>query len=95
MKRVKSPLGRFGIAQWTAHDLRRSALTGMAKLGISPTILGFVANHRTITRGGITMGVYVHYAHDKEKREALELWAARLTGILEGNGNVVQIRRPA
>jgi integrase len=67
----KHPLGRFGIAHWTAHDLRRSALTGMSKIGVSPTVLGFVANHRTITRGGITMGVYVQYAHEREKREAM------------------------
>src|SRR5438477_2896931 len=41
------PLGRFGIAPWSAHDLRRTALTGMARLGIAPIILGHIANHRT------------------------------------------------
>src|SRR5262245_2796870 len=38
---------RFGIASWSAHDLRRSALTGMARLGVAPIVLGHVANHRT------------------------------------------------
>jgi integrase len=91
----KHPIGRFEIAHWTAHDLRRTALTGMSKLGISPTVLGFVANHRTITRGGITMGVYVHYTHDREKREALELWADRLAAIIDSKGSVVSLRRKA
>lgn len=87
------PLGRFGIAHWTAHDLRRTALTGMARLGVSPTVLGFVANHRTMTRGGVTMGVYVHYSYEAEKRQALDLWADRLQGIIAGKGaDVVPMR---
>jgi integrase len=92
----KRPLGRFGIAHWTAHDLRRTALTGMARLGVSPTVLGFVANHRTMTRGGITMGVYVHYSFEAEKRQALDLWADRLQAIIEGKGaDVVPMRKGA
>lgn len=76
----------FGLPRWTAHDLRRTALTGMAKLGVSPTVIGHVANHRTTTHGGITASVYIHYAHDKEKRQALELWADRLSAIVAGKG---------
>jgi len=30
---------RFGIAQWSAHDLRRSAITNMARLGVPPIVL--------------------------------------------------------
>lgn len=85
----KRPEGRFRIGDFTTHDLRRTALTGMARLGVSPTVLGFVANHRTVTRGGITMGVYVHYEHDREKRQALELWADRLQAIIAGEGATV------
>jgi integrase len=75
------PLGRFGIASWSAHDLRRTALTGMARLGIPPIVLGHVANHRSTTRAGTTLSVYSQYGYDREKREALELWAARLRAI--------------
>jgi integrase len=80
------PLGRFGVAPWSAHDLRRTALTGMAQLGVAPIVLGHVANHRTTTRAGITLGVYNKYACDKEKRAALNLWADRVRAIVEGNG---------
>jgi integrase len=74
---------QFG-ERWTAHDLRRTALSGMAELGIAPIVLGHVANHRTTTKAGITLGVYVQHAYEKEKREALELWADRLQGIISG-----------
>jgi integrase len=78
--------GRFGIASWSAHDLRRSALTAMARLGVAPIVLGHVANHRTTTRAGVTLSVYSHYAYDKEKRAAIDLWAGRLQGIVGEGG---------
>jgi integrase len=85
--------GQFGIPHFTAHDLRRTALTGMAKLGVAPLVLGHVANHRTTTKAGVTLGVYVQHAYEREKREALELWANRLQGIISGGAEVVAIRR--
>ena len=84
--------GRIGIPQFTPHDLRRTALTGMAKLGIPPIVLGHVANHRTTTKAGMTLSVYVHHQYEKEKREALELWADRLQGIVSGAAEVVPMR---
>jgi integrase len=87
-------LGRFGIAPWSAHDLRRTALTGMARLGVAPIVLGHVANHRSTTRAGVTLAVYSQYTYDREKREALELWADRLTAIVgRGAAAVVPMRR--
>ena len=83
------PKGRFGIDHFTAHDLRRTALTGMAGLGVAPVVLGYVANHRTVTNGGITMAVYNQYDYAKEKRQALELWADRLQSIVNQNGAVI------
>jgi integrase len=82
---------RIGIAQWTAHDLRRTALTGMAKLGVEPIVLGHIANHRTTTKAGMTLSVYVHHAYEREKRDALELWADRLRGIIAGSAEVVPL----
>jgi integrase len=90
---IQRAQAKFGIVQWTAHDLRRTALTKMAELGVAPIILGHIANHRTTTKAGITLGVYVHHAYEREKREALELWADRLEGIISGAGKVVAIRR--
>jgi integrase len=92
-KTIERAQDRFGIAQWTAHDLRRTALTGMAKLGVAPLVLGHIANHRTTTKAGMTLSVYVHHAYEREKREALELWADRLRGIIAG-ADVVPMQRP-
>jgi integrase len=87
------PLGRFGIGSWSAHDLRRTALTGMARLGVAPIVLGHVANHRTTTRAGVTLAVYSQYTYDAEKRAALDLWADRLTAIIgAGSAAVVPLR---
>jgi hypothetical protein len=66
----------------------------MAKLGVAPLVLGHIANHRTTTKAGMTLSVYVHHAYEKEKREALELWADRLRGIIAGGAEVVPMRRP-
>ena len=84
--------GRFEIAPWSAHDLRRTVLTNMARLGIAPIVLGHVANHRTTTRAGVTLAVYSQYTYDREKRDALNLWADRLAGIIGGGAEVVTLR---
>jgi hypothetical protein len=67
-------------------------LTKLAELGVAPIVLGHVANHRTTTKAGVTLGVYVQHQYEREKREALELWADRLQGIVGGGaGEVVSI----
>jgi integrase len=88
------PAGRCPVKDWSAHDLRRTALTEMAGLGVAPIVLGHVANHRTTTRAGVTLGVYSQYTYDKEKREALDLWAERLRAIVSGSKAKIISMRP-
>jgi integrase len=76
--------GRFGIAQWSAHDLRRTVITNMARLGVPPIVLGHVANHRTTTKAGVTLGVYAHHDYADETRQALDQWSAHLANIVDG-----------
>jgi integrase len=84
----------FGMERFTAHDLRRTALTKMAELGVAPIVLGHIANHRTTTKAGVTLGVYVQHAYEREKREALELWASRLRAIITGGAaKVVRLHK--
>ena len=45
------------IEPWRLHDLRRTAVTGMAELGIRPDIIELTVNHAGGSRGGIA-GVY-------------------------------------
>jgi integrase len=76
------PLGRFGTAPWTPHDLRRTVLTQLAKMGTMPIVIGAVANHLSVTKANVTFANYVQYDYAKEKREALDAWAQRLTEIV-------------
>ena len=85
VKRQESKGLTLGVAPWTPHDLRRTAATHMEEIGISPFIIGHVLNHVSMTKASITSRVYARYSYDKEKREALGLWADRLSGILAGN----------
>ena len=64
----------------TPHDLRRSAATRMAALGVSGEDVSAVLNH---VRQDITGKVYDHYARAREKRLALNTWAAALARILD------------
>ena len=50
----------------------------------APLHIGAVANHRQVTKRGVTLGVYVQYDYAKEKREALDAWAERPAGIVGG-----------
>jgi integrase len=87
------PNGRLGLAPWTPHDLRRTATTGMAQLGVAPIVLGHVINHRSVTKAGVTLSVYSQYDYAKEKRAALELWADRVAGIVgAGAGKVLTLK---
>jgi integrase len=78
----------FDLADFRVHDLRRTAATGMAELGISPHTISLVLNHISARTGNITSAVYVKYSYDKEKREALDAWGRRLEEILAVGGVV-------
>jgi integrase len=63
-----------GIEAWTLHDLRRTAASGMAKLGVSLVVIEKVLNHVSGSLGGI-VGVYQRHEFADEKRAALQQWA--------------------
>jgi integrase len=72
----------IGLEDFRIHDLRRTAATQMAELGINPHTISLILNHVSARQGSITSKVYVQYTYDREKREALEAWAARLNEII-------------
>lgn len=57
-----------------AHDLRRTAATGMAAAGVSRDAIAHVLNHRSVTKSTVT-AIYDRYDRDKEKAAALRTWA--------------------
>jgi integrase len=75
---------------WRFHDLRRTAGTGMARLRIPVSTISRVLNHK---EGGVTK-IYNRYSYLDEKRQALETWAAHVSGLLSPSpGNVVTYRQ--
>jgi integrase len=73
---------RLGTAHFRIHDLRRTAATRMAEMGINPFTISLVLNHVSASKSTITGKVYVQYSFDREKREALNAWSARLERII-------------
>ncbi len=69
------------MAEWTLHDLRRSAATGMAKLGVAPHVIEAVLNHISGHKAGVA-GIYNRNTYEPEKRQALTLWAEHLMAVI-------------
>ena len=77
---------------WVLHDLRRTFVTGLGELGVRPDVIELAVNHAGGSRGGIA-GVYNRSELLPERRAALERWAAHISGLAEGRGNVVSLAR--
>jgi integrase len=74
---------RLGIAPWRIHDLRRTAATGMAELGVQPWYVEAVLNHQSGHKAGIA-GTYNRAKYSEEMRAALQRWADALDTIVAG-----------
>jgi integrase len=78
------------LKPWTNHDLRRTCRTHLSQMKIEERVREAVLAHRP---PGIT-GTYDTHEYESEKREALQMWAARLRSIVEPPppNNVVPLR---
>jgi integrase len=79
------------LLRWTFHDLRRTAASGMARLGINLPVIEKVLNHTSGSFAGI-VGVYQRHSFADEKRHALEGWARFVMSLQTPSENVVQLR---
>jgi integrase len=87
----KSPVSGFSKAlrrlsegsqtsDWRWHDLRRTAASGMARLGVAPHVVEKVLNHVSGIISGVA-AVYNRYGYGDEAREALEGWGGTLAQL--------------
>lgn len=77
------------IEHFTVHDMRRTARTHMAALGVDRFVAERALNHKL--RG--VEGTYNQYDYFDERKAALHRWAAMLGSISRGEPiNVVSIR---
>ena len=74
--------------------MRRTAATGLQKLGVRLEVTEAVLNHIAGSRAGI-VGVYQKHTWADEKRAALAAWGDRVEAIVSGAepaSNVTPIR---
>jgi integrase len=95
--RAKRLLDQFsGVAGWCLHDLRRTCVSGMARLGVPPHIADKILNHNAGTISGVA-AVYQRHEFLSERQEALERWGTHVARIVaEASGEVRgKVRRVA
>ena len=68
------------VTDWRLHDLRRTARTGLAELGVPQIVAEKVLNH---AERNVLVKTYDRHEYAAEKRDALERWALRLREITE------------
>lgn len=73
-----------GVTDWRLHDLRRTAATGMAEMGIEPHVVEKILNHSSGKISGVA-AVYNRFDYRDEMREALEQWASEVLAGADSN----------
>jgi integrase len=83
--RSKASIDRAAMLRqgWRLHDLRRTAATRMADLGVQPHVIEAVLNHVSGYKAGVA-GIYNKSSYAPEKRAALDLWAKHLMDVIGG-----------
>ena len=71
---------KWKMKGFTSGDLRRTAVSNMAEIGISWLTVQKILNYSDRQ----VMIAYDPHDHDKEKRQTLEKWSRRLKEIIEG-----------
>jgi integrase len=82
------------IPAWVFHDLRRTVVSGMARLGISLPVIEKCINHKSGSFRGI-VGVYQRHSFAEEKRAALAAWASHVESVVSGKqpANVIPLHK--
>lgn len=87
---------KITLKPWRLHDLRRTAASGMASVGVAIHVVEKILNHVSGVFGGIT-GVYQRHSFADEKARALGAWSNHVAGIVSGKpgDNVVPLHPKA
>lgn len=65
---------------WRLHDLRRTGVTTMARLGIGPHVADRVLNHVEGTISGVA-AVYQRHEFLREREAALDIWSNHVMNV--------------
>ena len=83
---VERARSRIALDDFRVHDLRRTAATRMEELGTPPHVISYILNHVSVSKSTITKKVYSRYTYEREKREALDAWGARISTLVSDKG---------
>jgi integrase len=79
--RAKAKLDELsGVGGWTLHDLRRTVVSGMARLGVAPHVTDKILNHQSGAISGVA-AVYQRHEFLKERKQALDLWGDHVLSL--------------
>jgi integrase len=78
-KRKLDELAR--VTGWRLHDLRRTCVSGMARLGVAPHVADKILNHQSGTISGVA-AVYQRHQFLSERKDALERWGTHVSKIV-------------
>lgn len=70
------------VRPWRLHDIRRTVATRMADLGTLPHVIEAILNHVSGHKSGVA-GIYNRATYAKEKRQALDTWAAYVAKLID------------
>ena len=70
-----------GVTGWRLHDLRRTCVSGMARLGVAPHVADKILNHQSGTISGVA-AVYQRHEFLTERCEALDRWGVHVARIV-------------
>ncbi|EIM26831.1 tyrosine-type recombinase/integrase [Microvirga lotononidis] len=72
--------GGKAIPPWRMHDLRRTFVSGCARLRIPSEVTERAINHVSESFGGVR-GVYNVHAYEEERRSAMQAWANHVISV--------------
>jgi hypothetical protein len=79
------------LEPFTLHDIRRSAATGMARIGIAHHVVDRILNHTAGKISGVAR-VYNQFDYAAERLAALEAWSRHVESLVRSTpSNVVEL----
>ena len=70
-----------GVTDWRLHDLRRTCVSGMARLGVPPHVADKILNHQSGTISGVA-AVYQRHDFLAGRKLALERWGQYIESLV-------------
>jgi integrase len=69
------------VPHFTRHDLRRTAASGMARLGVAPHVVDKILNHTTGKISGVA-AIYNRFEYLPERKAATEAWSRHIESLI-------------